>query len=404
MTRQSTPLFWHPLLRLKERFLPFEVLVTDTEGLEATDSVDILVFDTNIPPTADAGVDLFVFQEASVELDGSLSVDPDGSIATYSWIQTEGSSVNLEDAETVRPFFSVPTIGADPEAFTFALTVVDNQGLEAQDTVTITIFGELIRPFSDPGSDQIVSEDSTVLLWAFNSFDLDRKALVSVQSNLMRCREDTAGIIAINLADASAGYDLNVNANQFDVSTNGGLAVYLYGWPPGITDPEFTLSDNWWGTTDTETIADLIYDKGEDFNLPVIEATPAATPPVAVGSTLTYPSMANAGPDIEASADLAVTLDGSGTYDPDGIAVYTWTQVDGPAVVLKDADSATASFVTPLGGDEGESLTFQLKVRVGDAVEDTDDAVVTVSADEDLPTVDLDDWPTCFIQLIADRG
>ena len=397
------PTFLAPTVAPEGEVFTFEVLVTDTEGLEATDSVDILVFDTNIPPTADAGVDLFVFQEASVELDGSLSVDPDGSIATYSWIQTEGASVNLEDAETVRPYFSVPTIGADPEAFTFALTVVDNQGLEAQDTVTITIFGELIRPFSDPGSDQIVSEDSAVLLWAFNSFDLDRKALVSVQSNLMRCREDTAGIIAINLADARAGYDLKVSANQFEMSANGGLAVYLYGWPPGITDPEFTLSDNWWGTTDTEIIADLIYDKGEDFNLPVIVATPAATPPVAVGSTLTYPSMANAGPDIEASADLAVSLDGSGTYDPDGIAVYTWTQVDGPAVVLKDADSATASFVTPLGGDEGESLTFQLKVRVGDAVEDTDDAVVTVSADEDLPTVDLDDWPTCFIQLIVDR-
>ncbi len=176
-------------------------------------------------------------------------------------------------------------------------------------------------------------------------------------------------------------------------------STYTAGHPVS-PNPEFTLSDNWWGTTDTETIADLIYDKGEDFNLPVIEAIPAATPPVAVGSTLTYPSMANAGPDIEASADLAVTLDGSGTYDPDGIAVYAWTQVDGPAVVLKDADSATASFVTPLGGDEGECLTFQLKVRVGDAVEDTDDAVVTVSADEDLPTVDLDDWPTCFIQLI----
>ena len=110
--------------------------------------------------------------------------------------------------------------------------------------------------------------------------------------------------------------------------------------------------------------------------------------------------MADAGPDITASADLLVTLDGSGTYDPDGIAVYTWSQVDGPAVTLKHADTAMADFVTPLGGDEGEILTFRLTVIVGDAFADTDEAVVTVSPDEEPPIVDLDDWPGCFIGAI----
>ena len=111
--------------------------------------------------------------------------------------------------------------------------------------------------------------------------------------------------------------------------------------------------------------------------------------------------MANAGPDITASADLLVTLDGSGSYDPDAIAAYAWTQVSGPTVTLKNADSAVAGFVTPLGGQEGQILTFQLKVKVGDAVEDTDEAVVTVSPDDEPPTVDLDDWPTCFIRAIV---
>jgi hypothetical protein len=96
-----------------------------------------------------------------------------------------------------------------------------------------------------------------------------------------------------------------------------------------------------------------------------------------------------------------VILDGSGSYDPDGLAVYRWTQVDGPAVTLKSADSATASFVAPLGGADGRTLTFQLMVKAEDDFADTDETEVTVSPDEKLSTVDKDQWAGCFIQRIA---
>ncbi len=190
---------------------------------------------------------------------------------------------------------------------------------------------------------------------AYSSVDLDRKAVVRVQNNLMRCTDANSGVVAVNNPDANARFDVQFSDNYIQASSGGGLAVYLYDWPVLSDEPKIDLTGNWWGTADAETIAGLVYDGGEDFNLPTIQTAPAASVPDPVGSTLSYPAMADAGPDISASADLDVTLDGSGTYDPDDLAVYAWTQTGGTPVALKDADSAVAVFVTPLGGEAGEN-------------------------------------------------
>ena len=174
----------------------------------------------------------------------------------------------------------------------------------------------------------------------------------------------------------------------------------MYNWPIGITDPDIGLSGNWWGSDDAEVIEQLIFDGKDDFNLPEIEAIPAASPPVSVGSTLTYPPIVKAGPDSNASADVEVTLDGSGTYDPDSIATYKWTQQSGPVVTLKNPASDSPSFVAPFGGEDGESLIFQLRVSIDGAYDDTDEAVVNIEPDQELPTVDIDNWRGCFINAI----
>ncbi|MEJ2097097.1 MAG: right-handed parallel beta-helix repeat-containing protein [Deltaproteobacteria bacterium] len=169
------PTFTAPAVTPEGELLSFEVQVTDTEGLTAVDSVDIQVFDTNIPPTADAGSDLFVIQQDIVRLDGSASADPDGSIAAYSWNQTAGTGVVLWDADTASPFFNPPAAVDTPEELTFELTVADNLGLTDKDTIVITIFGQLIPPVAVSGGDQVAAENSSVLLSAFKSYDLDTK-------------------------------------------------------------------------------------------------------------------------------------------------------------------------------------------------------------------------------------
>ncbi|OHV40205.1 hypothetical protein CC117_33645 [Parafrankia colletiae] len=71
------------------------------------------------------------------------------------------------------------------------------------------------------------------------------------------------------------------------------------------------------------------------------------------------PPTANAGPDQLGIVDSPVTLDGTGSSDPDGtIAAYAWTQVSGPAVTLSSASAAQPTFTPTAVG----SYTFGLIV------------------------------------------
>ena len=85
--------------------------------------------------------------------------------------------------------------------------------------------------------------------------------------------------------------------------------------------------------------------------------------------------VADAGPDLSGVAAGVVTLDGSGSFDPDGDPItYQWTQIGGSVVELSGADTATASFTA----EEGEDYFFRLTVRDDQGGVGTDR--VTVSA------------------------
>jgi len=93
----------------------------------------------NIKPTAIAGNDLNIFDEAgtgsvSVSLDGSLSSDPDGSIQSYSW-SLNGTQI----AWTPKYAATITSAGT----FRFALTVTDNDGATATDSVIVTVTSPL---------------------------------------------------------------------------------------------------------------------------------------------------------------------------------------------------------------------------------------------------------------------
>jgi len=381
--------------------LTFQVTVTDKGDLQDTDTVDILVHKDNSPPIADAGDDLFAASGVLVQLDGSNSVDPDGGIVSYSWDQTAGPLVALEGADTARPRFLTPAAGMSGEELIFEITVEDagNPKIETKDTVTVTVFGEKIPPFAVTENSLNILQGETARLFAFNSFDSDRRSEVTIENNLLSSAAETAGLINISQALSDAAYELNINANQFEVVSENGLAVYLYNWPSG-TDPEIHLSGNWWGSDDAEAIEMLIFHGDDDFTLPEILTSPAVEIPDDVGSTLFYPPMANAGADMSASADVAVALNGTGTYDPDNIATHAWTQLDGPAVELKSSGSDSPSFIAPLGGNEGTSLTFQLRVSIDGAFYDTDDVVVNIMPDAETTSVEHGEFLGCFITSI----
>jgi hypothetical protein len=122
--------------------LVFQLRVTDNAGATASDSVNVTVnpvAGANQPPVADAGPNQTVAKLAGVVLNGSGSVDPDGTIAGYAWSQTAGPVVVLNGADTVAPTFSAPDVAA-PTDLVFQLIVTDNEGANSgPDSVTITV-------------------------------------------------------------------------------------------------------------------------------------------------------------------------------------------------------------------------------------------------------------------------
>ena len=90
-------------------------------------------------PVANAGPDRTVQEQTSITLAGSAT-DVNGDPVTFAWIQTAGTMVTLNGADTATPDFMSPdvTLG-NPETLTFELTASDPGGLSTTDEVDITV-------------------------------------------------------------------------------------------------------------------------------------------------------------------------------------------------------------------------------------------------------------------------
>jgi hypothetical protein len=103
-------------------------------------------------------------------------------------------------------------------------------------------------------------------------------------------------------------------------------------------------------------------------------------------------ALADAGPDQTVREGDTVILDGSNSSYHNFIIGYFWQQTGGSlSVTLTDANTAKASFIAPIVGPEGTSLTFQLTViyyYYGFIFSDTDTAIVNVVFVNDPPTAD----------------
>ena len=94
----------------------------------------------NQPPIANAGPDRKVRPESTyVTLNGSGSSDPDGTIVAYQWRQLSGYPVTLKNASANKAFFILSGITPLPNSLVFELSVTDDRGSSASDTVTIKV-------------------------------------------------------------------------------------------------------------------------------------------------------------------------------------------------------------------------------------------------------------------------
>ena len=85
-----------------------------------------------------------------------------------------------------------------------------------------------------------------------------------------------------------------------------------------------------------------------------------------------HPPVALVGPDQAVAEASLVTLDASANYDPDAEPLtYLWQQLSGPTVTLSDSTQAKPTFLAPLVGPTGMTLSFKLTVSDGQASADT---------------------------------
>src|SRR5919109_3298124 len=394
----------------------------------------------NQPPTANAGDDQTVNEADSVSLDGSGSSDPDGTIESYSWTQTAGTGVTLDDASSATPSFTAPDVSADGDTLTFELTVTDNDGATATDSVNVNVNNVVVNqpPTANAGDDQTVNEGDQVSLDGSGSSDPDGDTLTyawtqtagtgvtlddasSATPSFTAPNVDSAGDtltfeltvddgnghtatdtvnIAVENANqpptANAGADFSVNEGTTGVQLQGSGqdadgTISSYQWEQVVSGSEPTVTINDANSATATFDAPSVSANTElTFKLTVTDndgATAEDSVVVTINNVNQNP-IADAGTDQTVNEGDSVSLDGSASSDADGtIASYSWTQTAGTAVTLSDASSATPSFTAPNVGSNGDALAFELTVTDNDGATSTADSVsVTVNNVNQPPT------------------
>ncbi len=338
--------------------LTFRLVVADAGGLESYDDVNVAVAFSNRLPSADAGADQSVDEGEDVTLDGTGSFDPDnGDSVTYEWMQIDSSGypVNLSDSESASPGFTAPDVGTGGAILVFRLTVTDEGSLTDTDEVNININFVNRAPVSDAGADQSVDEGSAVYLDAASSSDPDTGDIITCHWE----QADNSGYSVV-LSDSTSGKPVFTAP---DVGISGALLIF-----------DLTVTDAG-GLTDTDQVS---------VNINFVNKSPEA----------------DAGPDRTVSESASVTLDGTGSYDPDtgDTITYQWEQTDtsGYTVALSGADSGTPSFTVPDIDETETKLEFTLTVTDAGMLTCSDTVKVTVNKSDSSGSV--------FATAVTDYG
>ena len=121
---------------LAEGVYQFELTVTDNDGAIGLDTVQVTVNPAvNVPPVADAGPNQTMsLPRINTTLIGKGS-DADGTISKYKWTKISGpGAIILSPASrSTSVYYFLQGI------YTFQLTVTDNSGATASDTMTLTV-------------------------------------------------------------------------------------------------------------------------------------------------------------------------------------------------------------------------------------------------------------------------
>src|SRR5439155_9210077 len=281
------------------------------------DTTTITVKNINHAPVVEAGPDQTVAEGILVTLNASGSSDPDDDSLSYSWTQINGTSVRLTNTTSASPSLTAPSVNSTGATLTFQLAVDDAHGANGTDTVDVIVQNVNERPVAVAGSDQVVDEETNPILNGSASHDPDGDILSFSWVQI-------AGPNAA-LSDATSA---TPSFKAPEVNSTGIVLTF-----------KLTISDGVANSTDTVDIT--------------VNNVKINQPPVA-----------NAGPDQTVNEGALVTLNGTGSSDPDGdVLTYSWLQTNGTPVSLNGSSSAVTTFAAPDVNSEGDTLTFDLTVN-----------------------------------------
>lgn len=406
--------------------------VTGSKNIQLTGaplffSTTPVVDSTNIPPLANAGKNQTIMLPVdSVTLDASGSTDPDGTIVSYKWTKTTGpSAFTLDTTNTVHPIVS----GLDTGVYTFVLTVTDNRGAAASDSVTVTVNAKTnLYPIPNAGVDRtIILPQDSVHLDGSASMDPDgtivkyQWSLQSGPTSYTFGSPNSANTVVTNLVPGTYIFTLTVTDND-SASASGSVTVFVnakVNKPPvanagsNITiqlpvdsvlldgsksyDPDGTITGYQWDQNSGPSTASFGPQNGSQvpafhltagtyvFSLIVKDnqgASDTALVTVTVKSANNQAPVANAGANIAIQLPVdSALLNGSASYDPDGnIVSWKWAQKSGPSYTIQK-DTSSQTMVTGLV--QGVYV-FTLTVTDNDGAASSSSVAVTVSGKDSV--------------------
>jgi hypothetical protein len=310
----------------------FELTVTDNKGAIAKDTVNVKVNEAaNIPPTANAGNDQSItLPTNSVILNGS-GKDSDGSIVSYQWTKISGpNSGSINKANSSSANVTSLQIGT----YQFELTVTDNRGAIAKDTMQVKVNEAAnVIPSANAGADKSITLPANSVALSGSGADTD------------------GFIVSYSWIKISGPTEFTLNNSSSQFATATGLVA-------GVYEFELTVKDNKGAT-------------GKDV-VKIIVNKPANILP-----------SANAGVNKQISLpENSITLTGSGKDNDGTIASYQWSKVSGPASGTINNPNSSSANVTGL--TEGLYL-YELSVKDNDGAVAKDTVQVTVNPKAEAP-------------------
>jgi len=387
-----------------------------------------VVYSGNHPPVADAGQDQDVTVGSLVTLDGRTSYDPDGNLITYRWaivMAPSGSSANLNNPISVMPTFT-PDI---PGEYRISFTVNDGRADSAPDEVVIIATMPNVAPTANAGPDESVVTGSMVFLDGGGSFDPDGDPVTYLWQILSSPEGSTASLdypssaTPTFIADKAGQYTISLTVNDGELDSLPDDVIVISAIPNappvsyagddqtvsknttiqldgrGSSDPNndpltysWTIVSKPVGSTrelndPASPTPQIFADKGGDyvFRLIIFDGQLYSDSDTVVVTVVNDPPIAEAGPDQDGVVGVTITLNGSGSSDPDGDPLsYLWTLVSAPggnSASIVNPTSITPTITPNVPG------VYVIQLVVNDGSTDSSADILTLTIRITVPDV-----------------